>query len=177
MSHHPKARTLHESQRVAPCGSSFPHVRNTKMKYAVCSRDGCISRCLGSDSCEVGSARVGQWIVVLDHSSCLRRRFDWGEPCLTGRSNDECYVPAERVGCLLTCRSRIHEEMFWGAIGCKRTIAIEPEKEPQSIDSATRVIKRPLGPDGRHLTSARARQRGSPEPFDENHLEKSQVRL
>ena len=27
------------------------------------------------------------------------------------------YVPAEKVGCLLTCRSRIHEEMFRGAIG------------------------------------------------------------
>ena len=39
------------------------------------------------------------------------------------------YVPTERVGCLLTCRSRIHEEMVWGAIGSiKRTLRSNPRK-------------------------------------------------
>ena len=41
------------------------------------------------------------------------------------------YVPTERVGCLLTSRSRIHEEMFRPCNRkIKRTLAIEPEKEP-----------------------------------------------
>ena len=101
------------------------------MKYAACRRDDCISCCLGSDSCEVGSARVGQWILVLDYSSCLRRKFDWGEPCLTGRSNNEC-LRADRKGRVSPHMQE--QDPRRDVSGCNRknqkNVALEPEKEP-----------------------------------------------
>ena len=38
-----------------------------------------------------------QWILVW-HTSRPRRKFEWDEPCPTGRSNKNIYVPTERVG-------------------------------------------------------------------------------
>ncbi len=46
-----------------------------------------------------------------------RRKFDWDEPCPQGGRITNIYVLTQQVGRLLTCRSRIHEEMFRGAIG------------------------------------------------------------
>ena len=58
-----------------------------------------------------------------------RRWSDLVELCSTGWSQKETYVPAAKVGCLLERRSRIHEEMSWGAIGIEKNVASELEKD------------------------------------------------
>ena len=84
----------------------------------------------GSDSCGLGSVRVGQWILVW-HTSRPRRQFEWDEPCPTGRSNNE-YLRADRKGRVTPHKQE--QDPRRDVLGCnrkiKRAIAIEPEKEP-----------------------------------------------
>ena len=68
----------------------------------------------------------GSWRT---HCVRPRRWSDLVELCSAGWSQKESYVPAAKAGCLLTCRSRFHEEMFWGAIGFQKNVASEPEKD------------------------------------------------
>ena len=92
-------------------------------------RDDCIGRCLSSDCCEVGSARVGPWILELDHSSDRDARLIGASQASRGGRITNVSVPTDRVGCLLRCRNRIHEELVWGAIGrVTRTLRSNPRK-------------------------------------------------
>ena len=111
------------------------------------------------------------------------------------------YVPTERVGCLLTCRSRIHEEMVWGAIGIKRTLRSNPRKnrnqstqqrchqtthepgrsQPNLRSGSTEGPAPPPLPSHRPSRTRgegpmrRRRRRGSPQPFDDRKIAGSPV--
>ena len=60
-----------------------------------------------------------------------RRRIDWDEPGLTGRSHNE-YLRADQNGRVTPHKQE--QDQRRDVLGCnrknKRTIAIEPEKEP-----------------------------------------------
>ena len=68
----------------------------------------------------------GSWCgTPVDHDVGLNGTSDVPQ----GGRITNIYVPAEKVGCLLTSRSRIHEEMFWGAIGIsKKRLRSNPRK-------------------------------------------------
>jgi len=88
-------------------------------------------------------------------TSRSRRRIDWDEPCPAGRSHNE-YLRAGHQGRVTPHKQE--QDPRRDVLGCnritKRTIAIEPEKEPQSIMltsfadivSATRALIAAPGP-------------------------------